>query len=302
MRKYVFINYQSTPTESRQPHESRRATEADYADLMRRERRLRSRTNMRRALCAFAGTAAAVALFFIFRPAAQVVETASNRLDQRYSEWVALDNTEGSTTVFNTLPDGSRVFLAAGSILKMSPDFNAGSRAVALAGAAHFDIARNEDVPFTITSPDNNVITVLGTEFFVNTAYKGTMTNIALERGSVSLTMGNGPHKGKSFEMSPGDMTIINGQDALLSNIPADFYEKCDFTREWLDFHDAECSDVIDRVEEYYGVDFNVYCHNILSHTLTADFNGLTIREILELLKYSLKIDYTYDGTEAVLF
>jgi len=303
MRKYVFINYQSSQTGDDKPvkHEER-ATEADYADLLRRERKLRDKTRMRHSLYTVLSTAAVIALFFVFKPETVGPVHSADIFGETYSNWVSLDNSEGTETVYNKLPDGTKVFLAAGATVMLSPDFAAGNRDVLLNGSAHFDVARNEEMPLRITTPDNNVVTVLGTSFFINTAFKDSLTTVALERGSVSLTMGNGPHKGKSFTMNPGDMTTIDGADALLSTIPSDFYEKYDFTRAWLDFHNTKCSEVIGRVEQFYDVKFNIYCHNILNYSFTGNLNDLTVREILDLFKYSMGIRYTYNDDNIVLY
>ena len=245
---------------------------------------------------------AASLLLLLLLPASRPSEPSGEALFRAaYAEWVILDNTTGEQTVFNKLPDGTKVFISAGSLLKISPSFGMETREIAVEGLAHFDVAPDASRPFIINTPEGHIVKVLGTSFIVNTGYKEESTNVALERGRVSVTMGQGVYKGRSFEMSPGEMTVITGGDVLLSTIPADFYEEYDITKDYFLFDNTPFSEILERLEDYFDIRFNVYCHQVLKYTYSGNFNGLTLTEILEAIKFTLNINYMVSTDEIIL-
>ena len=83
-----------------------------------------------------------------------------------------------------SLPDGTQVWLNAGSALSYGSSFNETSREVSLSGEAYFEVAKNPERPF-IVDMGNASIRVLGTTFSVK-ADKGKdqITAVLLE-GSI---------------------------------------------------------------------------------------------------------------------
>lgn len=80
------------------------------------------------------------------------------------------NNTETVTTV--TLDDGTQVWLNARTRLTLPKAFSPTERNVKLAGAAFFEVARDEAAPFTVATDDLRV-RVLGTAFCVQ-AYENS--------------------------------------------------------------------------------------------------------------------------------
>ena len=275
-------------------------SEEDFSVIMDK---ISGRRRGRRLVITISSIAVAASLLLLFLlPVSRTSEPSEEELFRTaYAEWAILDNTMGEQTVFNRLPDGTKVFISAGSQLKISPSFGRETREIALEGLAHFDVAPDASRPFVINTPEGHVIKVLGTSFIVNTGYKEKSTNVALEHGRVSVTMGQGVYKGRSFEMSPGEMTVITGGDVLLSTIPADFYEEYDITKDYFLFENTPFSEILNRLEAYFDVRFNVYCHQVLKYTYTGNFNGLTLTEILEAIKFTLNINYKVSPNEIIL-
>src|SRR5690554_3852096 len=84
------------------------------------------------------------------------------------------------------LPDGSRVFLNAGSRL-VYPDFFAEkTREVFLLGEAFFDVKHNKKQPFVVQTTDIR-IRVLGTEFNISAYPSDNTIETVLARGKVRL-------------------------------------------------------------------------------------------------------------------
>lgn len=85
-----------------------------------------------------------------------------------------------------TLPDGSRVFLNAGTKLTYARNFNLRSREVRLTGEAYFDVRHNADKPFIIYTGKAG-IKVLGTSFNVQAFKSSGKVEVFVESGSVQL-------------------------------------------------------------------------------------------------------------------
>ena len=94
-----------------------------------------------------------------------------------------------------TLPDGTKVWLNAGS--RLSYDSNMlrkDTRTVTLSGEAFFDVAKDKDRSFVIHT-DKISIRVLGTAFNVKAYPRDKITETTLMRGSVELTVNNKPYQ-----------------------------------------------------------------------------------------------------------
>ena len=84
------------------------------------------------------------------------------------------------------LPDGSSVWLNAGSTLRYSSDFNEKNREVYLEGEGYFDVALNEQTYFLVQT-SAITIKVLGTAFNVKAYPEESVVETTVERGTVQL-------------------------------------------------------------------------------------------------------------------
>jgi ferric-dicitrate binding protein FerR (iron transport regulator) len=88
------------------------------------------------------------------------------------------------------LPDGSTVWLNAGSKISYSSDFSGPVRHVTLQGEAFFDVVKQPDRPFIVHAADID-IKVLGTAFNVKSYDEDRTVETTLIRGLVSITRTN---------------------------------------------------------------------------------------------------------------
>ena len=84
------------------------------------------------------------------------------------------------------LPDGSSVWLNAGSTLRYSSAFNVQNREVFLEGEGYFDVKRNERTPFLVQT-STIAVKVLGTAFNVKAYPEEAFVETTVEHGSVQL-------------------------------------------------------------------------------------------------------------------
>jgi ferric-dicitrate binding protein FerR (iron transport regulator) len=110
------------------------------------------------------------------------------------------------------LPDGSHVWLNMGSKLTYANDFGSDERRVFLAGEAFFDVVKDPQHPFVVTTQTISV-RVLGTKFNVRSYNNDKTSEAALVRGKIELTVLKNPEK--KIILNPSEkLTVINNQDA----------------------------------------------------------------------------------------
>jgi len=112
------------------------------------------------------------------------------------------------------LPDGSGVWLNAGSSLRYPTRFSKDGRHVTLTGEAYFEVAKKIN-PRTgqresfIVMTENQKIEVLGTHFNVNAYSEEKTVRTTLLEGKVKLSS---PQSSESIELQPGFEAILGDQ------------------------------------------------------------------------------------------
>lgn len=99
---------------------------------------------------------------------------------------ISIEVPMGSKTKI-TLPDGSNVWLNAGSKLCYSSDFGKTSRNISLNGEGYFSVTKNKKKPFIITSGETR-IRVLGTKFDLKAYADDDLARVTLLEGSLSIS------------------------------------------------------------------------------------------------------------------
>ena len=124
-----------------------------------------------------------------------------------------------------SLPDGTQVWLNAGSTLSYKSDFNRSSRDIDLSGEAYFEVARNADLPFRVKARGCR-FTVLGTKFNISAYDSEPEVLAALMEGSLRFESARDREK-----MMPGDLVTYDGatKKELGELVDADQY------RSWID-------------------------------------------------------------------
>jgi len=113
------------------------------------------------------------------------------------------------------LPDGTRVWLNAGSRIQYDSDMlHKNTRDLSLSGEAFFEVAKDKDRPFIIHT-DKIAIKVLGTAFNVRAYPRDRITETTLMRGSIELTVNNKPYQKIILKPREKFDLIDDGHDEL---------------------------------------------------------------------------------------
>ena len=190
-----------------------------------------------------------------------------------------------------TLPDGTEVFLNAGSTLVYPSHYDKNERRVHLSGEAFFKVEHHNDWPFKVTTPGEMInIYVLGTQFNLQAYEKDSLVQVSLIEGSVQMDISG---KMEKIQLKPSYRVTYN---MLTEQV---YQEKINTTRatDWLDgrliFKDTQMSDVLRQLANFYSVEFNVHDEEIYGYTFTGTFDNRPLFQILEYMRISSKINYT---------
>jgi transmembrane sensor len=232
-----------------------------------------------------------------------------------------INTAEGSRTHL-TLPDGTRVWLNAGSRLSYGKSYNAASREVNLTGEAFFDVARNTQKPFLIHTARID-IQVLGTSFNIKSYPTDKTTEATLIRGSIEVSIKDRPSE--RIILKPNEKLVVANDDSSLHRFnPGKYatatpdeplvairkptYEQKTGTiieTSWVDnkliFREETFGDLARQMERWYGVTIQFGDPAPEDLQFTGSFKEETIQQALEALKYTARFSYQIRGTEITI-
>lgn len=211
-------------------------------------------------------------------------------------QMVTVHSKEGTVTNMS-LPDGSRVWLNAGSSVSYPTIFKGNTRNVSMTGEAYFEVVKNEKTPMNVSTGSIN-IKVYGTDFNINafTSELKKSIEVTLIKGSVSLSSHLGKFNGENeFFIKPGQ-TISFNEDSRKLDIKNDdtFYYTA-----WKDgiliFKNTSFANVLERLSREFNVDIELNDKKLASVPMDATFRNENIDEILRLLSLSTPFRYHFE-------
>jgi ferric-dicitrate binding protein FerR (iron transport regulator) len=201
--------------------------------------------------------------------------------------------------VKTSLPDGTTVWLNAGSELIYSQGFGINDRNVRLTGEGYFEVAHNADLPFCVQAGDLQ-INVLGTKFNVRNHLDDHQATVSLLEGSVSITNTITPSEEITIEPNQKISFDRESGDFRLTEITASH------SIGWINgnlFYDDELLvDIVRDLERYYNVTITVE-PNAAHQRFYIRLNRTekTIEQIVEAMASTGRITYSMTGREIVL-
>lgn len=228
-----------------------------------------------------------------------------------------IKTSKGSRTKVK-LPDGSDVWLNAGSKLNYDKNFEGDTRDVYLTGEAFFDVVHNAEKPFIIHTSRINV-KVLGTQFNVKAYAEDKTTETSLIRGSVEVTLNNNPSK--RYRLKPNQKLVISNEDLAAANapvpgegeIPVHFNPKAEiteltylqdeknavessWTRNILSFEDELFGEVAKKMERWYDVTIVFKNKRWAREYMSGSFEQESLEQAMTALKYTTGFNYKKEG------
>ncbi|MFA6945102.1 MAG: FecR family protein [Pedobacter sp.] len=213
------------------------------------------------------------------------------------------------------LPDGTKVSVNAGSILKYNNDFGKISRAVYLNGEAYFDISKGQ-VPF-IVNTDNYTIRDIGTIFNVKAYSDDLSFETMVIEGEVQiegkLTIDSDKpqkvsvKKQQVFKLNyASDDKVQNLSDTELSDIvevkvqkltPSQVEVYTGWTEDLLVFEGKSFQEIIKIIERRYDVEIIMEDADLRNYEYSGSFRNISdVEKALKIMKETTDIEYDKNG------
>lgn len=204
-------------------------------------------------------------------------------------------NAAGQRSVVR-LPDGSVVYLNAGSRLRFPRSFAGKEREVWLTGEAFFTIRRNSKQPFTVRTGSLRT-TVLGTSFDVRAYPAEPQIEVAVVTGKVRVADAQ-----TSVLLTPDRVATYRPETGtLLAASVRSARDRASWTTGRLVFEKQKLSRIITVLNRHYNVDIRLADGRLADYELNADFDNEPLTRVLELLCGYLKTTYKRAGNDIVV-
>ena len=197
-----------------------------------------------------------------------------------------------------TLPDGSKVWLNAGSTLKYDPISGSDSiREVFLSGEAYFEVAHREDFPFIIHTSQVDIKDI-GTSFNVRSYPGEGFSETTLVEGSVEIIYKN---KERTLLTEPNQkITVFDSGDNIQTKaektIRHQLLPETAWMKDVLIFKNETFQQLALRMERYYDIDIEFKNDILKNRRITGTFSNETFEQALISLQLVIKFHYRIEG------
>ncbi|MFY0654548.1 MAG: FecR domain-containing protein [Cyclobacteriaceae bacterium] len=235
--------------------------------------------------------AAAVALMLCASVVFWTVGDRGTAQDQATAQaYITKSTPKGQKTTIR-LKDGTEIKLNSNSSVRYAEDYGKGHRNIELTGEAYFKVAKDVNKPF-IVKTGKVTTTALGTEFNINTRKDGS-TRIILTEGKVKVQeVGQTQY---SRVLLPNQFVDYSQSDGLSNAQTVANLDDILWTEGILKFENASVSEIIQDLENWYGVEF-IVDEELQKLTYSGEFKNEYLKNILKSMSFSLGLNYTLDN------
>lgn len=184
-----------------------------------------------------------------------------------------------------TLPDGTVIWLNAGSKLQYSNKFNTGDRRVKLDGEGYFEVTKHNGKQFTVETMAYDVV-VKGTKFDVSTYSDDEFVTTTLIEGSVELLRG-----GQTVKMRPGESVRLDLLSGRFIRNRVNASQSKAWSENKLEFDHITLKELVVKLSRQYDVKIRLESEQLGNKTFHFSLrNQETISEVMEALQKIIPI------------
>jgi len=266
------------------------------------------------------------ALFIMLVTGAIYLFTQKGNVDLVAEQAISSIVTKNGSRTKIVLPDGSQVWLNAGSNLDYNNStFNKELREVSLNGEAYFDVTKNPEKPFIIHTKKMD-IKVLGTVFNVRSYRDEKIAEASLIKGSIEVTLKD--RKDQKIILKPNEKISISNEEPKTEKKPEKItsvkaaparipqFEVNDlkpnptyniigeiaWTQNKLFFEDETLEDIGLMIERWFGKKVTIANESLKNVHYTGNFENETLEEVLLSLKLSKSFNFRIGNDNVVIY
>ncbi len=216
---------------------------------------------------------------------------AGNDLVNKY------DVTTTASTLNDTLPDGSTVFVNKNSALHYAESAK-GSRAVVLEGEAFFEVKHNEEKPFIISVSDAYVRDI-GTGFNVKEDKIANTVTVVVESGIVDFYT----KETKGITLKAGETGIYDGNAKAFTKVENEANPNAlSYKTKVFNFNRTSLATAVAQLNTVYGSNIVLENDNIKNCLITTDFTNEDLDVIINIITETLNLKSKKEGDKIILY
>ncbi|MEN6617918.1 MAG: FecR domain-containing protein [Rikenellaceae bacterium] len=196
------------------------------------------------------------------------------------------------------LPDGSKIWLNSSSSIKCPEKFDTEKREIELEGEGYFEVVPDKEWPMYVKTSKGYTVKVTGTTFNLSSYSNDNKLIVTLISGNISLLH---EQNKKEIKLNPTEEIVISDTEKPILVKNANIEYNTAWKEGYLLFDNTPMSEVIKKMERWYGVSFIIKDTSILDYRFTANFKSESITQVLEILKLSSNIRFKIDNTRITL-
>lgn len=195
------------------------------------------------------------------------------------------------------LPDGTLVWLNAGSTISYAQNFGVNDRNLSLSGEGYFEVTKNKELPFEVCTNDLKV-KVLGTKFNFRNYADDIEAEVCLLEGKVALRT-----QEKDVELNPDQKALLDKKTGKLSVSGTEAAYSSEWTNDFLYFDEKLLPDITKKLERSYNVKITIADDTLRTFRFFGKFRRKeqNIREVMDILSSTEKMTYTMNGKNIVI-
>lgn len=222
-------------------------------------------------------------LFFLWQS-----ERTAHTVVEEYKEYI-VEVPDGAKSKV-TFPDGSVVWLNAGSKLKYNSNFAKNSRDIELSGEGYFEVSKNKDLPFVV-STEKLAVEVLGTKFNLKSYTEDEAVKVVLKEGSVKV--GDFGIESDPVLLKPNQRFTFRKSDdmILVDSIDASHIEN--WRNGSMAFDKVSLEEITKELKRLYNIPVRIENEKLKRIVYYSDFQeNITVEKVLEILSSGNKFRY----------
>lgn len=212
---------------------------------------------------------------------------------QEIARMIEIKTNPGMTTSI-VLPDSTVVWLNSESSLRYPSSFNGDLRNVELVGEAYFDVAKDTEKRFVISTLHHSQIEVYGTSFNVEAYAKDNRVSATLVNGKIGFLFNDHTGITHKINLEPNHKLIYQpatGETEV-------YKTSCESETAWKEgkiiFNNTSMEDALNMLSKRYNVEFIVKNKNLKEEAFTGSFTTQRLERIMEFFRISTKINWRY--------
>lgn len=197
------------------------------------------------------------------------------------------------------LADGTSVWLRGGSTLKYPESFSENKRQVSLQGEAFFDVTKNAESLFSV-STDYMHVRVKGTSFDVKVDEANKKVETVLVTGKIDLL---DMTWNKVLDVSPGEKVTYNQSNNEYSMEAVDSNIYTAWRLNQFVFENASLREIANKLAVKFNVNINIESSILAQRKFRCVINeDESLHDILKLLEYLAPIHSKIEGKEIFIY